>query len=61
MSPGSGEAGSGNTEIRYITPWEPPRARRFYEAYGFSCTEDVLDTLIGGKSLREVRYVYRLT
>lgn len=35
------------------------RARRFYEQFGFSLTEDYLDDNIGGKDLREVRYVYR--
>lgn len=35
------------------------RARRFYEKQGFSLTEDFLDDNIGGKKLREVRYVYR--
>ena len=38
---------------------ENVRARRFYEACGFRCAEDTLDTVIGGKSLREVRYVRR--
>lgn len=35
------------------------RARRFYERFGFSCTDDYLDDNIGGKDLREIRYVYR--
>lgn len=34
------------------------RARHFYEKQGFSLTEDFLDDDIGGKKLREVRYVY---
>lgn len=34
------------------------RARDFYEQYGFLLTEDFLDDNIGGKDLREVRYVY---
>ncbi len=34
------------------------RARRFYERYGFSATEDVIENDIGGKTLREVRYVF---
>jgi ribosomal protein S18 acetylase RimI-like enzyme len=31
-------------------------ARRFYEAQGFTATEDYLENDIGGKTLREVRY-----
>lgn len=34
------------------------RARNFYEKYGFSLTDDILDDNIGGKDLREIRYVY---
>ena len=34
------------------------RARHFYEKSGFSLTDDYLDNIIGGKSLREVRYIY---
>ena len=34
-------------------------ARQFYENYGFNCSNDYLDDNIGGKDLREVRYVYR--
>ncbi len=34
------------------------RARNFYEQYGFLLTDDFLDNTIGGKDLREVRYVY---
>lgn len=37
---------------------ENARARKFYERYGFSAAGDVLDSEIGGKALREVRYVY---
>lgn len=33
-------------------------ARRFYERFGLTCTEDYLGTTIGGRDLREVRYVY---
>ena len=36
------------------------RARRFYEKAGFECTDDVTTDVIGGKELREVRYVCRL-
>ena len=35
------------------------RARRFYENYGFRCADEYMDDNIGGKDLREVRYVYR--
>lgn len=35
------------------------RARRFYERFGFQRTDDYLDDNIGGKALREVRYIYR--
>ena len=38
---------------------ENDRARRFYEKCGFSCTGEYLDDNIGGKALREVRYVFR--
>lgn len=34
------------------------RARNFYEQFGFLPTDDFLDDNIGGKDLREVRYVY---
>ncbi len=37
---------------------ENARARKFYERYGFSAAGDVLDSYIGGKALREVRYVF---
>lgn len=36
---------------------ENARARRFYERFGFAPTEDLLDDSIGGKALREMRYV----
>ena len=38
---------------------ENGRARRFYEQFGFSPTDDVLDDNIGGEELREVRYIYK--
>ena len=38
---------------------ENSRARHFYEQFGFSPTEDFLDDNIGGKELREVRYIYK--
>lgn len=38
---------------------ENNRARAFYEQYGFLLTDDIFDDNIGGKDLREVRYVYK--
>jgi len=38
---------------------ENSRARQFYEGCGFSCTDEYLDDTIGGKNLREVRYLYK--
>lgn len=38
---------------------ENVRARNFYEKYGFLLTDDVSDANIGGKVLREMRYVYK--
>lgn len=35
------------------------RARHFYEQFGFLLTKDYLDANIGGKNLREVRYIYK--
>ena len=35
------------------------RARKFYEKFGFLCTGDYIEDSIGGKELREVRYIYR--
>lgn len=35
------------------------RARYFYEQFGFLPTDDFLDDNIGGKELREVRYIYK--
>ena len=35
------------------------RARRFYEKYGYICTDDFMDDVIGGKKLREVMYILR--
>lgn len=36
-------------------------ARRFYENYGFEFDGDYIDDNIGGKNLREVRYVYKFS
>ncbi len=38
---------------------ENRRARHFYEQFGFSPTDDFLTQTIGGKALREVRYIYQ--
>ena len=35
------------------------RARHFYEKYGYICTGDYKDDVIGGKELREVMYILR--
>lgn len=35
------------------------RARHFYERLGFLQTDDFLDDNIGGKDLREIRYIYK--
>lgn len=37
---------------------ENARARRFYEKFGFAVTDDFLDDNIGGRGVREIRYVY---
>lgn len=37
---------------------ENTRARYFYEKFGFIQTENVLDDILGGKKLREIRYIY---
>lgn len=34
------------------------KARHFYEQFGFLLTDDFLENNIGGKNLREVRYIY---
>ena len=34
-------------------------AKKFYEHLGFLQTEDYLDNTIGGKDLREVRFIYK--
>lgn len=34
-------------------------ARKFYENFGVECTYDYLHDNIGGKDLRETRYIYR--
>ncbi len=49
----------GFTEAFLWVLEENGNARRFYEKYGFQCSCDYLDDNIGGKALREVRYVYQ--
>ncbi len=50
----------GFSEVFLWVLEENIRARRFYEKYGFSCTGEYLDDNIGGKDIREVRYVCKL-
>ena len=50
----------GFTEAFLWVLEENERARRFYEQVGFSVTGDCLEDNIGGKDLREIRYVIRL-
>lgn len=38
---------------------ENSRARKFYEKMGFTLADDCLDDNIGGKNLREIRYIYQ--
>lgn len=48
-------------EYNHVFLWvleENFTARHFYEKSGFSLTDDYLYNTIGGKSLREVRYIY---
>ena len=49
----------GFTEVFLWVLEENNIARRFYEKNGFKCSYDYLDDNIGGKALREVRYVYQ--
>lgn len=50
----------GYTDIFLWVLEENLRARRFYEQFGFSSTDDCLTQTIGGKDLREVRYTYHI-
>ena len=38
---------------------ENRRARQFYELFGFKCTADYRKDIIGGKAVKEVRYVLK--
>ena len=49
----------GFSEVFLWVLEENTRARRFYEMFGFTCTDDYREDIIGGKQLREVRYVYK--
>ena len=49
----------GYKEVFLWTLEENKKARRFYENFGFICTNEYLEDSIGGKALMEVRYVYR--
>ncbi len=49
----------GFTEVFLWVLEENTTARQFYEKHGFKCSGDYLQENIGGKDLREVRYVYQ--
>ncbi len=49
----------GFTEVFLWVLEENNIARRFYEKNGFKCSYDYLVDNIGGRNLREVRYVYQ--
>ena len=49
-------------DFREVFLWvleENRRARGFYESMGFRRTDDSMESSIGGKMLRELRYTYR--
>ena len=50
----------GYVKVFLWVPEENERARRFYEKFGFSVTDDFLDDNIGGRDLREIRYIYEI-
>ncbi len=50
----------GFKEVFLWTLEENDHARQFYERNGFSCTGEYLNDNIGGKDLKEVRYVCSL-
>lgn len=47
----------GYAEVFLWVLEENKRARRFYERFGFSPAGGFMDTEIGGRTLREVRYI----
>ena len=49
----------GFSEVFLWVLEENNRARHFYESFGFVNSGDYLDDCIGGKDLKEIRYVYR--
>ena len=49
----------GFTEAFLWVLEENTAARHFYEKHGFKCDDDYLDYNIGGKDLREIRYVFQ--
>ena len=49
----------GFDEIYLWVLEENSNARRFYEHMGFKCAREYMETNIGGKDLKEVRYVFR--
>ena len=53
-------AGQGYPEIFLWVLEQNYRARRFYEKFGFVKTEDVIEDEIGGRRVREIRYVRKL-
>lgn len=50
----------GFSEILLWVLEENANAQRFYEKCGFCRTDDFTETVIGGKTLREIRYTYRI-
>lgn len=51
--------GQGYEDVFLWVLEENIRARNFYARYGFLQTNDITDTVIGGKALREIRYAYK--
>ena len=53
-------AGQGYPEIFLWVLEQNYRARQFYERFAFVKTEDVIEDEIGGRRVREIRYVRKL-
>ena len=51
-------AGQGYQEIFLWVLEENARARHFYEKHGFVCSGDAREDEIGGKIVREARYIH---